>query len=774
VFTIMKRIITKRHLPIIVSPFLLFAPLLFAGKAMVWGTVSTQFIPWWDFAWDSLLNGHIPLWNPWVGMGAPLVANYQSAIFYPPYWLLLIIYSIAGVKWMSWGVTIVVVFHLVISGIGTAKLLEELEKGELAQIIAGLAYSLSGYLVARASFLSINAAAAWLPWILLYSYRLGKGKKNAVWSLIIVMAFQLLAGHAQTTWYSLLLGGIWLLFTVINNPDRKNILNSIWNAISRYILAGLLAAGISAIQLIPTAEYLLRSARSGEYGFTEAMTYSFWPWRFLTLLVPNLFGSPIAGNYWGYGNFWEDAVYIGLMPFLIAVGVLLKTLFNKSADNQKKMSRNLVIFLGVIVIIGFWMALGDNTFLFPFLYRYIPTFGSFQAPTRISLWAEISLAILAGIGVDQLEPAEGRRKYWIRLAAAGCVAVVFGAIIGWIYLPDVETTFFIPVGLAGAIGLGAALLILFKPKSSNQNHNKNWSGLLVLLVATDLIIAGWELNPGVDLGFYDPDPYTERSGRIYMDPDLEYDLKFKRYFRFESFIPESQWNEMHRDLLPNATILNRVEMVNNFDPLVPAEYNLWLDEFNKLEQGSQGQMIKLMNIGEIIYTTGDDSERMSFRPGDRNEEVWIADIVDIDDDKDQILKRIVENKDDYKKDVILLSSASVFESNCHEIGMGKAQINQKDPGYISITTNLENSSWLFWSQSWSPGWRAVIDGVQRVAVENANYLFQAACIPAGEHIVEFVYRPLSFTAGWILSSVTLVSLAFAWIIKNKKESDQTL
>jgi len=259
-----------------------------------------------------------------------------------------------------------------------------------------------------------------------------------------------------------------------------------------------------------------------------------------------------------------------------------------------------------------------------------------------------------------------------------------------------------------------------------------------------------------------------------MDPDLEYDLKFKRYFRFESFIPESQWNEMHRDLLPNATILNRVEMVNNFDPLVPAEYNLWLDEFNKLEQGSQGQMIKLMNIGEIIYTTGDDSERISFRPGDRNEEVWIADIVDIDDDKDQILKRIVENKDDYKKDVILLSSASVFESNCHEIGMGKAQINQKDPGYISITTNLENSSWLFWSQSWSPGWRAVIDGVQRVAVENANYLFQAACIPAGEHIVEFVYRPLSFTAGWILSSVTLVSLAFAWIIKNKKESDQTL
>jgi len=260
----MKRLINKTHLPIILAPIILFASIIFAGRALVWGTVSTQFIPWWDFAWETLLRGQIPLWNPWVGMGAPLVGNYQSEIFYPPYWTLLSIYAIAGIKWMSWGVTIVIVFHLIMSGLGTAKTLEELGLSKLAQIVGGLSFSLSGYLVARASFLSINAAAAWLPWILFFSLRLANKKKNAFWGLSAVISFQLLAGHAQTAWYSIMLGGIWVLFLsgkkYVEDKSIRNALQSIY----KYILAGLLSAGISAIQLIPTMEYLIQSQRSGD------------------------------------------------------------------------------------------------------------------------------------------------------------------------------------------------------------------------------------------------------------------------------------------------------------------------------------------------------------------------------------------------------------------------------------------------------------------------------------------------------------------------------
>lgn len=756
----MKRLISKSLLPIILAPLILFAPIIFSGKALVWGTVSTQFVPWWDFAWETLLQGRIPLWNPWVGMGAPLVANYQSAIFYPPYWILLFVYALAGIKWMSWGLTFVVVFHLIWSGLGVAKLLEELGLGKLAQTVGGLAFSLSGYLVARAGFLSINAAAAWIPWILLFSIGVVQRKKNSFRILSGVMAFQLLAGHAQTTWYSILLGGIWILYLSINNKETDIKIRNVWQSISKYFLAGLLGAGISAIQLIPTAEYLLQSHRTGEYGYVEAMTYSFWPWRFLTLFVPDLFGNPAAGNYWGYGNYWEDAVYIGLLPILIALGTALRAIFSvnkKKSLHSPEVNRGLVIFLSGIVLVSFLLALGDNTLLFPFLYRNVPTFGLFQAPTRFSIWAEIALAMLAGIGVDQLARPTGKRQYWIRLAAAGCIAVIGGSLLGWKFLSDVKSTFFIPIGLAGILGLGTALLVLFKPKREQDRDYKIWKGLIVFLVAADLLIAGWGLNPGVKINFYNVDRSEVSGTRAFMTEGLEYELKFRKYFRFDSFSADAPWEDMHQDLLPNLPMLQRMEMVNNFDPLVPARYQTWLSEYNKLDERDRHQMTELMNIGQFISEANGQIQKIDISPNDSFSEVRINDLAIISKTDQEVLDLILDQSLDLAGSMILTSSPTVVKTECQNIGDGEVGINEKAPGYIKIDTDLKNSSWLVWSQYWYPGWEAIIDGKQKVDVERANYIFQAVCIPEGEHVVEIIYRPDSFYLG---AGITFISLAF--------------
>ena len=767
----MKRLLSKTHIPIIIGPIILFAPIIFTNKALVWGTVSTQFIPWWDFAWDTLLQGQIPLWNPWVGMGAPMVANYQSAIFYPPYWFLLLIYTIAGLKWMSWGVTIVIVFHLILSGLGTTKLLEELGLSKLAQIVGGLAFSLSGYLVARASFLSINATAAWLPWILFYTLRLANRKKNAFWGLSAMIAFQLLAGHAQTAWYSILLGGIWILFLSSKKyVDEKSIRNA-WKSIYKYILAGLLSAGISAIQLIPTMEYLIQSQRSGDYGYAAAMTYSFWPWRFLALMVPNLFGNPASNNYWGYGNFWEDSVYLGLLPLLIAIGVVTRTAFECFKKDTQRPANNtsgLVLFLSGIVIVSFLLALGDNTALFPFLYRHVPTFGFFQAPTRFSLWAEISMAILAAIGIDQLAQVTGKRKYWIRLAAAGCIAVIGGAVIGWIFLTEAKSTFFIPVGMAGLFGFGTALLILFQPDKAKELNYRVWGGLIIILVATDLIIAGWGLNPGVEINFYNVVRSEERKTRTYLTSDLEYNLKFGRYFRSEAFSPEVSWETMHQDLLPNLPILHRMELVNNFDPLVPARFQTWLNEFEELDNLYLHPMTGLMNIGQIISEVEGKTIRDEIKHDNAFSEVRFSELVEIKLNDKEVLDAIIDVKYDFSRSHILSPVSGVVDKKCQKASDGVVSVEQKAPGYIKIKSNLINDGWLVWSQSWYPGWVAIIDGKQKVEVERANYLFQAVCVPEGEHTVEIIYRPASFYIG---AGITFSCLSFviaAVLIKRKK------
>src|SRR6188768_97853 len=48
------------------------------------GDVVTQFYPYRSFAADSVRQGTLPLWNPYLLSGVTFVGNCLSALFYPP------------------------------------------------------------------------------------------------------------------------------------------------------------------------------------------------------------------------------------------------------------------------------------------------------------------------------------------------------------------------------------------------------------------------------------------------------------------------------------------------------------------------------------------------------------------------------------------------------------------------------------------------------------------------------------------------------------------
>ncbi|MDY0020737.1 MAG: hypothetical protein RBT47_12135, partial [Anaerolineae bacterium] len=64
---------------------------LAAGWVLAGGDLHTYFFPYWTAAARAFQAGELPLWNPYLFAGAPLLANSQAAIFYPlnwPFWLL--------------------------------------------------------------------------------------------------------------------------------------------------------------------------------------------------------------------------------------------------------------------------------------------------------------------------------------------------------------------------------------------------------------------------------------------------------------------------------------------------------------------------------------------------------------------------------------------------------------------------------------------------------------------------------------------------------------
>jgi hypothetical protein len=799
-----RRFIRPPFLFAILPPFILFSPLLLTGKAMFWGTPATQFVPWWSFAWERIRFGELPLWNPYLGMGAPLVANYQSAIFYPPNWIYFILDTIGGTTWMAWGQALLVALHLAWAGIGAILLAKKLGIGELGQSIAGLSYGLCGYLVSRAGFLSINSATAWLPWIILAvtvvtdhlrdRYRIfsfssqrvdvgnfilrNKWLVSVLW-LSLIIGLLLLAGHAQIAWYAMLFTTGWTIFLSLDNTRSVPLIN----ALTVLLLVVLLGSALAAVQLIPTGEYLLESQRSGSVDYTSAMSYSFWPWQFLTFLAPDLFGSPVDGDFWGYANYWEGAVYIGLVPFFLAL-IAISARVRKSSE-IRGLWHHLISFLVIVIIISFVLALGWYTPVFPWLFRHIPTFDMFQGPARFSILAVFSLALLAGIGTEFWRKPAGKALYWTRLGTMGALAVALTASVAPIVTglsgDSIEPSLFRSIAMAGVWGVGFGILTLAAPENgereiSHANWNR-WQWAVCVWVTADLLVAWWGIIPGIDREFYADDPEITDpvksmvdDGRLYLPESVEVQLKFERFFRFETFEVEevgSDWQALRASLLPNISLLDRIPSANNFDPLLPGRYAIWMSELSNLDEGSRKELLSLMSVQVIERITDDPEKNIEFLEVDSLPRISWVPCARFVDDAEAALELVLNGALDYSREVVLEGLSESSNDCLTNESNPTITMLADEPGRISLSILSASPGYLVISDVWYPGWRSFLDN-QPIDLYRANYLFRGISIPTGEHELVITYQNEWFKLGMIVSMISWLLLGILAVIHLKK------
>jgi hypothetical protein len=825
------------YLPLLVFPFLLFAPIILSGRALFWGTPLTQFIPWWNWSWDAILQGFLPVWNDLLGMGAPLIANYQSALFYPPTWLYFFSYLVGGISAMAWFQAVMVVLHLAWASFGMALLIRQLRLGTLAQVVGGMAFGLSGYLVSRAGFLSINAAVAWMPWVILgvtklfttyFSQSWCKDEKaatkgnssirlvSAYLLLVGSLAMQLLSGHAQTTWYTILLAFSWFLYLVLShrwkvqqvgehqeslssdNGSEKEDQQTTVKDRSRTrriirqpkVLALLLfgstlvfAFGLAAVQLLPTAEYLLQSQRSSAVDYDFAMSYSFWPWRFLSFIAPDLFGNPAIGDYWGYANYWEDAIYFGLIPFFLAVAAAVTR--GRQVKDTSFIGPRFIWFLLILILTSFVIALGRNTPIFPWLYRKIPTFDMFQAPTRISILAVFSLSVLAAIGADSWHRPREKLLYWLRLGIMAAAAITVGAGLALLVSRSltwgIRPSFIRATALLGIWGIGLGVLTLKAPEKGNTQLARSkwgwWQWAVVIWVGLDLIVSGWGLNPSVELNLYSqPSPTAEEvksmldGGRLYLTAEDEEQLKFDRFLRFDTFRPFEAvggWQDLRAVQLPNVTLLDSIPSVNNFDPLLPGRYSNWMGKLSEVDLETQDRMLNLMGVTvvetiDLSQPYGVRFESQTAYPRFR----WVTCGLQVESG-DEALKLVTQNQANLESMVILEMDQRSPKVNCADQITPEIRINTSSASKVKFEIFSENPGYLVIADVWYPGWRAFVDG-DPTPVLRANYLFRAIAIPDGAHEVMVVYQPKWFYSGAAISGITslgIIILGSYWLRK---------
>jgi hypothetical protein len=554
------------------------------------------------------------------------------------------------------------------------------------------------------------------------------------------------AGHAQTAWYTLVLMAAWVLWRSFRGGMR-----TLGISLAGIAAAGALAFALAAPQLLPTIEYLTQSYRAETLETEFALTYSFWPWRFIGLLAPGAFGSPVSGDYWGYGNFWEDAIYIGVLPLLLAVVALVRGLLRRGAHAGP------VRFLAAVSAIAIALALGSNTPVFPWLFRTVPTFGLFQAPTRWMLLLELNLALLAGVGASAWSRVEGRALYWSRLGTAGAGAVAGAAWLARVVVPDVESTLVRAVSMAGLwLFLAGALVLLRRERASAP-----WTLAVVTVVMADMVVAGIGLNPTTTSALYRGG--TALSGgmdgghRIYFPEDLEQQVKFEWAFRFDTFHALEDWRLVRESGLPNVALLEGIPSASNFDPLQPQRWVTWMGRLQS--EGAPESLLKLMDVGRVAVSSPLQDVPVAFNAVPGSERVRMVSGARLVESGNAALEAVTADGFDPLVEVIVEPSAGLPLPASG--GSGRAALmSTADPNRVVVKVETDGPAWLVVSDTWYPGWEARLDGTP-VSIWRGDYLFRSVLVPAGTHIVEFVYRPKSFLAGVILAGVAIVFLAWA-------------
>lgn len=742
---------------------------LLLGEVFFWGLPSLQFYPWREYAFDLLRHGQLPLWNPYNGAGAPLLANYQSALLYPLNWLGLVLP-------LAWSMSVTAVLHLFIAGLGMWQFTGRLGLTDLGRGVSTLAFGMTSYLVARLGTYPTLFVAAWMPWVLWSALGvLTQARRRDVAFLAIFAAMQLLAGHAQTTWYSMLLV---VAFAAWWSVTQRPIQWRRWLLLAAGIT---LAGGMAAAQLLPTAELLSQSQRSGGVDYDTVMNFSYSPIRSFNLLLPNFFGTPADGSYVTEGAFFEDALYVGLIPLISALVAVVTWGWGKLRRSERPSYFSTIPFWFTIVVLGYVLALGKNAPVFPFLYENIPTFSLFQAPVRWHIWTVFGLSLLAGAGVGMWT-----RGYWVlfatRLAVAASIGAALLALVAPQFLPpDVTKEQGVLVIIRAVVALGvlgalAGILTLTQPERPASRWYGWWSLAVLVVLGGDLAYASWGLNPSVAASFYDRLSTNATSNRAYWDEnarqillfgdpkDKDNNLNSKPFLEFKDYrVLGDKQDAFRNSNFPNLNLLDRSPLLNNFDPLLVGDFKRYLDLIED-NPTARDHLLKMAGVSMVYQSEG---QLVPVAGVDNNSGVWFGRNIAVDECQQQsTIKQLLGTG---------VTPGLYFDcpSNLdNQSQIGTAQ--KTDTGY-AVTIDVdqtENGAWVIFADTYYPGWMALVDE-QPAEIKQANLAFRAVLLPTGTHEVRFEYRPWWLWPGVLVSIISVFITIVLFRTRNPDNHAQT-
>jgi hypothetical protein len=491
------------------------------------------------FAFRELAAFGLPLWNPWLHGGQPLLSNPSYGTFYPPSWLIFAVPP-------HYAMSLLAMLHVALAFAGAWRLARRLGCGRGAAALAGIGYSGCGAYFAQLSAFTMLLGFAWLPWLLAWADAALRAPQGERWWRPAVLAggilaLQLLNGEPAAVFMS----GLALLALAASAAGRQP---GTWPRLRRALRALVpLAFGLAlaAVQLVPTLGRMADSPRR-TLDAEQALSWSMRPQRLVEAVLPRFYGDPARvseGLFFGGeisdGHYpYVESIYPGLLLAVLGAAALLRSRIPRRAA------------WALVLGAGVFLALGRHNPLYAGVRRAVPLLAILRYPERFVILAILALVLAGALGWQWLlderqagRPAAANLPLALSLAVLAA-ATVLAAVFLWV--PEIASPVLRIAGepylshrgtalpyLRGeswaAVATAAAVAALLGLCRWPRPQRRWLSALAILLLAVDLWHYGHRLVRRVPATLYQVPPPLAASllparDRVLATPEAGPDL----------------------------------------------------------------------------------------------------------------------------------------------------------------------------------------------------------------------------------------------------------
>ncbi len=385
------------------------------GHPLLPGDDWRQGLPLRVLAGHDLAGGHLPLWNPYIWSGTPLLGGWNAGALYPTVALFAFLPAVG-----AWTLSLIITYAVCSSG--TYLLARKLHLRPMASFLAAATFSYFGAMSNQVFHVELVDGYAWIPWFVLAVEGLAAALRSspgaAGWDSMEQSTWRWQARRRQAGWVALgalaagmadlsgspdaveklfVIGGLVTLWHALSNSDLPG-----WRTrgllVALVTLAFVWGATVGAVQLLPGLSFqTISQTTDGSLIYSFAfISLPFWAW--LLMLIPGITGG--AGTFsmpLSPQPIPEFSGYAGLLP-LAALGALATRSYGRRRKDPLAGRWRMWI---VVAVVGAILAMAPEL---PGLsaLAHVPVYGSLRAQARNLLIVDLALAMILGYFADRV------------------------------------------------------------------------------------------------------------------------------------------------------------------------------------------------------------------------------------------------------------------------------------------------------------------------------------------------------------------------------------